>query len=78
MEESVTAFSDKDDSSIGSALSMDATSNSLVDYFKNQTLQSVASTTTETQSTGLAKMLYENMKRTYGIGNEIKTDKTSN
>ena len=68
MEESVTTFSDRNEDSIGSALSMDATSNSLVDYFKNQTLQDIASTTTNTQSTGLAKMLYENMKRTYGIG----------
>ena len=39
----------------------------LVDYFKDQTLQEITATSVETQSNGFAKMLYENMKRNYNI-----------
>ncbi len=39
----------------------------LVDYFKDQTLQEVCATSAETQSNGFAQMLYENLRRTYDI-----------
>jgi Rod binding domain-containing protein len=65
MQKSVDAFK-SDDSEISDALSI-TSSNSLVDYFKGQTLQKVMADTAKNQSTGLAQMLYENMRRTYGI-----------
>lgn len=43
------------------------TSNSMVDYFKDMTIQQLASTSTEVQGLGLAQTLYEQMKRNYGI-----------
>ena len=49
----------------------DSTSNytsMITDYYKDQMLQSVAEQTTERSSLGLAQMLYEQMKRNYGIG----------
>ncbi|WP_035778644.1 hypothetical protein [Butyrivibrio sp. MC2013] len=64
MSGTVDAFK-RDDSDMSNALSM-TSSNSLVDYFKSQTLQSLAVQTSETQSTGLAAMLYENLKRNMG------------
>ena len=39
----------------------------LVDYFKNETLQDVCATSVEKQSNGFAQMLYENLKRNYDI-----------
>ncbi len=39
----------------------------LVDYFKGTALQDLAETSTETQGLGLAQMLYEQMKRNYGL-----------
>ncbi len=39
----------------------------LVDYFKDQTLQEVCATSADTQSNGFAQMLYENLKRNYNI-----------
>ena len=39
----------------------------LVDFFKDQTLQDLTKTSTETQGLGLAQMLYENMKHTAGM-----------
>lgn len=42
-------------------------SNGLVDYFKDNTLQQLAATSTEMQGLGLAQMLYEQMKRNYGL-----------
>ncbi|MCR5343502.1 MULTISPECIES: rod-binding protein [unclassified Butyrivibrio] len=39
----------------------------MVDYFKDLTIQDIASTGADTQSVGLAQMLYENMKRNYNI-----------
>ncbi len=39
----------------------------MVDYFKDLTIQDIASTGADTQSTGLAQMLYENMKRNYNL-----------
>lgn len=39
----------------------------LVDYFKDNALQQIAEESTESNSLGLAQMLYEQMKRNYGI-----------
>lgn len=50
----------KDDSSSEST-------NSMVEYFKDQTIADLASTSTETQGLGLAQTLYEQMKRNYGL-----------
>ncbi|MBR1855248.1 MAG: rod-binding protein [Lachnospiraceae bacterium] len=38
----------------------------LVDYFKDEMVQNVAAQSTETNSLGLAQMLYEQMKRNMG------------
>ena len=40
---------------------------SLVDYFKDSTIQELAGTMTETQGLGLAQMLFEQMKRNYNM-----------
>ncbi len=57
-ENTVKVFSkDKEDNSMGT----------LVDYFKDITMQDVTSNQSENQSTGLAQMLYENMKRNYDV-----------
>ena len=45
----------------------DHSTSTLVDYFKDQTLQEITATSVETQSNGFAQMLYENMKRNYNI-----------
>jgi flagellar protein FlgJ len=45
----------------------DHATSTLVDYFKGQALQEVCATSVETQSNGFAKMLYDNMRRTYDI-----------
>ena len=45
----------------------DNSTNTLVDFFKDQTLQEVCSTSVDTQSNGFAQMLYENLKRNYDI-----------
>ena len=45
----------------------DATTQRLVDYFKDNALQQIAAESTENNSLGLAQMLYEQMKRNYGI-----------
>ena len=37
---------------------------SLVDFFRETTISDIASTSVDTQSNGLAQMLYESMKRT--------------
>ena len=59
MEKSVDALKDKD--------STDVPTNNLVSYYKDQTIAGIASESTEKQGTGLAQMLYENMKRNYKI-----------
>ncbi len=41
--------------------------NSVMDYYKDQMIQSVAEQTTEQSGLGLAQMLYEQMKRNYGL-----------
>lgn len=43
--------------------SMSGSSSSLMDYYKEQMIQKVAEESTEQNSLGLAKMLYEQMKR---------------
>ena len=45
----------------------DRPTSTLVDFFKDQTLQEVCSTSVDTQSNGFAQMLYENLKRNYDI-----------
>ncbi|MCR4787279.1 MAG: rod-binding protein [Lachnospiraceae bacterium] len=42
-------------------------STSVVDFFKDQTIASLASTSTENQGLGLAQSLYEQMKRNYNL-----------
>ena len=50
----------KDESSSGNTTA-------LVDYFKDSALQELTKTSTETQGLGIAQMLYEQMKRNYGL-----------
>lgn len=45
----------------------DSTQNSMLDFFKDQTIQEIAADSTEHQSLGLAQMLYEQMKRNYDV-----------
>lgn len=45
----------------------DSSTASLVDYFKDNMTQQIAADSTETQSLGLAQMLYEQMKRNYDV-----------
>lgn len=45
----------------------DASQNSLMEYFEDQYVQKIAEESTETNSLGLAQMLYEQMKRNYGM-----------
>ncbi|MBQ7615548.1 MAG: rod-binding protein [Butyrivibrio sp.] len=45
----------------------DRSTSTLVDFFKDQTLQEICANSADTQSNGFAQMLYENMKRTYNI-----------
>ena len=40
---------------------------SMMDFYKDQMVQSVAEMTTKQNSLGLAQMLYEQLKRNYGI-----------
>ena len=47
----------------------DKTNDTLVNFFRDNTLQSLCKTATETQGLGLAQMLYENMK--VNLGNRI-------
>ena len=47
----------------------DKSTSTLVDYFKNQTLQEICADSVDTQSNGFAQMLYENLKRNYDIPN---------
>lgn len=57
MQKTVDCFKEEDS---------DPNSN-LVDYFKDNTLQELAATSTETQGLGIAQMLYEQMKRNYNL-----------
>lgn len=44
-------------------------SSTMVDYYKDQMIQNIASESTERNSLGLAQMLYEQMKRNYSPDN---------
>ncbi len=55
---------------IGSEENGDASLSSLVNYFKDGVIQTVASQTTEQSGGPLAQQLYEQMKRNYGIQDE--------
>ena len=49
----------------------DSTSNytsMITDFYKDKMIENIAEQTTERSSIGLAQMLYEQMKRNYGIG----------
>ena len=39
----------------------------MVDYYKDQMIQNIATDSTEQNSLGLAQMLYEQMRRNYGL-----------
>ncbi|MBO6196403.1 MAG: hypothetical protein J6O03_02835 [Butyrivibrio sp.] len=56
--------------------SQDKSTSTLVDYFKNQTLQEVCADSVDTQSNGFAQMLYENLKRNYDIPTAPEAEKT--
>ena len=49
---------------------MSNSTQTMLDYYKDQMLQSVAKETTEQSGLGLAQMLYEQMKRNYGSDSE--------
>ncbi len=44
-----------------------ASGNNMLDYYKDQMIQNVAMESTEQNSLGLAQMLYEQMRRNYGL-----------
>lgn len=44
-----------------------ASTGNMMDYYKDQMVQHIASDSTEQNSLGLAQMLYQQMKRNYGI-----------
>ena len=46
---------------------MSGSTGTLMDYYKDQMVQSIADQTTEQSSFGLAQMLYEQMRRNYGL-----------
>lgn len=54
----------------------DKSTQTLVDYFKNETLQELCATSVETQSNGFAQMLYENLRRNYDIPEAPKDTET--
>ena len=55
----------------------DQSTETLVDYFKDQTLQEICATSVDKQSNGFAQMLYENMKRTYNIPDAPASEESS-
>lgn len=60
---------------VGTEENGDSSLASLVDYFKDGVIQTVASQTTEQSGGPLAQQLYEQMKRNYGITEETSSDK---
>ena len=58
MQKTVDCFKSEESSS---------STDGLVDYFKDTAIQDLAATSTDIQGTGLAQMLYEQMKRNYGL-----------
>ncbi len=55
----------------------DQSTETLVNYFKDQTLQEVCATSVDTQSNGFAQMLYENLKRNYDIPTAPEAEQVS-
>ncbi len=56
----------------------DASTENLVDYFRGQALQELASQSTEKQGLGIAQQLYEQLRRNYGLDeNSIPADMIS-
>ena len=49
----------------------------MTDFYKDQMVQAMAEKTTEQTSLGLAQMLYEQMKRNYGISEVPAADKNT-
>ena len=45
----------------------DSSQNSLMEYFEDRYVQQIAEDSTETNSLGLAQMLYEQMRHNYGM-----------
>lgn len=52
----------------------DTSTSHLVEYFKDNTIQELAAQSTENNGLGLAQMLFEQMKRNYGISEEKPED----
>jgi len=48
----------------------DSSNDTMVEYFKEQTIQQIAADSTESNSLGLAQTLYEQMRRNYGVSAE--------
>ena len=44
-----------------------ASNETMMDYYKDQMVQGIAKETTEQSGLGLAQMLYEQMRRNYGL-----------
>lgn len=65
MEKSVKLFSDDDDDNYGSQM---------VDYFSDMAVQKVAEDSTKDGSNSLSRILYEQMKRNYGLDKISKED----
>lgn len=57
----------------------DASTENLVDFFRGQTIQELASQSTEKQGLGIAQQLYEQLRRNYGLDeNSIPADQIVN
>ncbi len=57
----------------------DASTENLVDYFRSQSIQELASQSTEKQGLGIAQQLYEQLRRNYGLDeNSIPADRVVN
>ena len=52
--------------------------NSLMEYFEDQYVQKIAEDSTENNSLGLAQMLYEQMRRNYGMDPSVVADPNDN
>ncbi len=59
--------------------SKDASTENLVDFFKEQTIQELATQSTEKSGLGLAQQLYEQLRRNYGMDeNYVPADQVAN
>jgi flagellar protein FlgJ len=57
----------------------DASTENLVDFFRGQAIQDLASQSTEKQGLGIAQQLYEQLRRNYGLDeNAIPADQVVN